>query len=513
MPSDPQLGYSRSGVNGGYIAPETLVYNITNQYTQNNQTTTSNSLEEPEIATGEQDWLFYYVTATNNQGTSERAMSTTLVAGQPYAAPFYEGFPSGVRSNFWGTTQGSADYEISYWNAEGSAEDADGNGGTVYYHHGVPGNHNYFFSGKIDISKTTDPVLEYYYVYRAQKMDVPFNTYIIRNGNDTVLIDSRNPASYSNPEPFKRVRVPLSDFKDTKYIQLLFDGHSGDNFTLIQLDGIAVRNYYAKDLKVPLSSDKQAAADGDTVNFTAKVENCGSETSGVYEARLYDGERLLLIQKGNSLEPDATREHIFPVSVNTLDSKRNLHAEIAYTDDQDLSNNISETLDINISLPVYPAPRALHSITNSSRVQLSWDVPEYESFTLPCDEGAESLTDTSDELGDWTTIDNDGGATIAKMEIGWDNHNVPNGGQPMGFIALNPETHNIPGISILGDVTGWGAHGGNRYFTSFVNADTANDDWLISPELNGEEQTVTMWISGSCRIRQHVPKQYYDIGQ
>jgi hypothetical protein len=105
--------------------------------------------------------------------------------------------------------------------------------------------------------------------------------------------------------------------------------------------------------------------------------------------------------------------------------------------------------------------------------------------TLPITDNFDSYADfTINPSGTWSFVDGDASATY-----GFSGITFPNSGSAMAFIVFNPGT-TTPAL------TGTTAHSGNKMLASFCATTSSNNDWLISPELSGNEAvTITFWAS------------------
>ena len=484
------------GINGGYVDPSSLTYHVYNASNGSTIETSTTSYEITMDTDGDQQWFYFNVSASNAVGTSPATMSNPLVSGTPYALPFYEGFPGGERTHFWGARSVPEENNYSSWYVMGG-DDADGNGGYANFQHGMEGNRTHFFSGKISLAGAENPVLEFFYIYRAEENEKPFNTYVITNGNDTTLVDSREYVLYMHSKPFEKVRVPLSQFKDADYIQLLFDGYTGDVLTLIQIDGIEVRDWAANDLRTALTADHETAVPADVITLTATVENIGSASVSDYNVEFYDGDRLLATLPGSEIVTDQKITYTLQVEASTLQDVYSFSAVAACPVDELPDNNTSNTVEVAVVLPQFPAPDALSATVAGNTASLSWTEPWYTDFAVAAVEGAEACDDLSAELGEWTSLDRDGANTITGITVGWDYFEIEGLGAPMGFVAIDPAAHEIPFINFWDEPTGWEPRDGSKIFVSFASSDTDADDWLISPELTGDAQTVTFSLAAS----------------
>jgi M6 family metalloprotease-like protein len=85
----------------------------------------------------------------------------------------------------------------------------------------------------------------------------------------------------------------------------------------------------------------------------------------------------------------------------------------------------------------------------------------------------EDYEDFSLNVGEWQNLDNDNQETISLL-----NYDYPNQTDPKAFMIFNPNT-TFPYIREID------AYSGNKMAVAFTNStEVANDDWMISPEIN-----------------------------
>jgi len=86
----------------------------------------------------------------------------------------------------------------------------------------------------------------------------------------------------------------------------------------------------------------------------------------------------------------------------------------------------------------------------------------------------ESVNDFSLTFSPWKVIDQDGSPTYTITD-----HTFPNNGEPMAFIAFNPEGV-TPSMSGDAEIQ---PHGGSRFGACFSATSPPNNDWFISPAI------------------------------
>lgn len=454
--------------------------------------------------TGEQHWLAFGVQAANLLGYSEIVQSNGIIAGAHYELPFYEGFANGNLSNFWG----SENYNDRGWGsswAPNTDADADGNNGFIAFGTGggYVGSGAKLFTGKINMHGAETPILEFYYSHRSEneysELGSPLHVKIIKNGADTILVRDIQPIYFwqlDAEKMFSYECVDLAEFKDAEYIQVLFDAeNSGTTYTYI--DAVGVRNLLPNDLSVSLVSPNEATS-GQNLKMTATVKNIGINEAGTYSVSLYDDGRLLETKNNTApLGANAEETFNFSIPVNTLKSVLNLYATVDFDKDQESDNNRSKDVAVTVTLPIYPKPENVEAVMNNGLVSLTWQSPEYSEFSVPTIEDVENYEPyVVNTFGQWTTIDRDGLPTHDDVYAGDDHVIYDAAGQPTSWLVFNPVVRNYSTIDWMGNSNGWQPVSGNQFFAAVAVANGTSDDWLISPELTGEEQSISFYEHG-----------------
>lgn len=483
------------GKNGGWIDASSLVYavkdNSNNVKAYDSPETTLTDYLNNEA---DQSLLQYAVFAGNAQGYGESTVSNTIVKGKSYEMPWQESFNDGSYHSFWNTVK--EPHQFASW-VLNSGKDADGTNGQLAFNAGNEGEEAVAYTGKVDISEAATPVLEFYYWYLAKSGDKPLDVKLYKDSNDTITLASIKYDQPSAGRKFKFMRIPLSEYTNSDYIQIGFHGVSSDAITTAAIDGLKIREWFNHDLHVSASLPSSAKA-GDSIVVAATVKNVGAQKAEDYDMELWSGGQLVATQPGMAIEPDSVASVSFKVKIGTLSENPEYVVVANYADDDDTENNASDTLAVVVELPSYPAPSALQGTRRNGIVELSWQEPDYADFSLPTADGAEQYTSFAiSDLGDWTLRDNDGLNTKDNVKVAqYYGIDFDHEGEPMSFIVMDPAKCGARYTDFMGRDTGWKPYEGEKYFASFGNLDGANDDWLISPELTGDAQTLTFAVHG-----------------
>ena len=480
------------GVNGGYVDSAHLVYGIKDNTGNVLTATAEGTSYQTDMETdGEQAYLMYAVFAGNSKGYSTSGISNAIIKGASYELPFNETFDDDSQGYFWGSTAPEDSY--SSWSTKGGCARLDG---------GRTGSEARLFSGKIDLSGAENPVLEFYYWYRSNGSKEPLCVDIISDGKDTTTVLKLESTSYTYAKDYQLVRVPISQFKGKKYVQVSFNCKSGDNYTLASIDDIRVRDYYDYDLTASVSAPTEAKA-GESIDITAKIKNVGKNLATNYVVKLYEGENIVDTQDGIDVKADSTATYTFRQTVGPLKDSLDYKVVVSYDLDGDLTNNESEIAKVGVSLSEYPTPGTLSATESGHGIDLAWTPADYVNYTLTTVDGAEDYAEFADDkIGEWITLDEDGLDILSKIRVDRvDTYPVsfPQLGKKASFIVMNPVSADAQLTNFMGDPTGWQPASGKQYFASFGSDEGASDDWLISPELNGEAQTISFKIHGYKR--------------
>ena len=168
-----------------------------------------------------------------------------------------------------------------------------------------------------------------------------------------------------------------------------------------------------------------------------------------------------------------------------------------YANDERTQNNGAMATIRVFSTELLPAP-TLQGERQANGITLAWTDPKGHVT-----DGAEDYVAFSyDNLGAWLTYDGDKGYT--QKANNWNSSiEYANWNTPKAFIVMDPVK---AGFDLAQGGEKFYAHSGNQYFAAWWTAvpddseagghQVANDDWMISPSLNGNAQTVRFWAKG-----------------
>ena len=479
------------GVNGGWFDASAVTYRIVRSDGQvvaescADTEFTDSSFSAP--ASG-QDAVWYLVTPYVGTVKGAYAQSELLLMGTPYAAPLSETFANADMKFYpWISQSTNA---INYaWTLDNmgynpSASDQNGDRGLATFHSvGEPeGTISYFYSPKFDISSLENPVLSFY-LYHAEGEGDGSMELVISDGTDSfVPLEGSEKILRNSTSGWKRYSVSLEAYKNFPCIRIGFKG-TGDGVADIYLDNVSIESQLMTDLAITALGVPSRIAAGEDVKGVATVLNAGINRvdNATLNIRGISDNSLRSIEVP-ALESGEEARINFTLNASTA-GLLNFSAELAADGDDNSANNRMEGT-VTVVTPVVNAPSNLQGEISNGMVSLSWtapgdkgavtdDVEDYEDFAI-------------DGIGEWTMWDGDYDVTYM---INTSYGDYPNSTARKAFQVCNAD---LLGINIWDEGK---PHSGKKMFMALSSYIYVNNDWLISPELNGREQ----WLSFYAR--------------
>ncbi len=339
------------------------------------------------------------------------------------------------------------------------------------------------------------------------------------NTTATVAEGGRDTGLYEiNTETGEATLIGKTDFKD---VILEYDDYgnitdSKENiYGKMQMTGIYVEGAFtkaAKDLRTYFAETPVQMKNGEpgSNNVTVTVKNIGLEKvlAKNYVVKFYaDGQLVGTIDRDgdgtneenctDNLEAGKAIQLTFTYNASTTPGNHVLKVEVEYADDEQLRNNSAEASVRVLTDKMLPQVK-LEGVQNGNGLDLSWQNPNGRIV-----EGAEDFVPfTYSGLGEWTMYDGDKAYPQTPQNF---NSSIAfaNSGKPKAFIVFDPIKAGFD-LAVGGEK--FAPYAGKQYFASFWSAvpdnsdagghQVANDDWIISPELSGEAQTISFMAKG-----------------
>ena len=514
---------TEEGANGGYVDPaniKTLVWSVANGYLNEVLDTLVNttSYDIPyNTSEGKHD-LAHWVLQNLNRAGKSSTVAVALPVGTPYTLPFVESAAGGKPTNdWWIGRQGGTTYN-NMW-AYVTDDAADGDGGSFVYkgtEDAIIGSMN---SYKIDLGTAANPTLVFSFNVKNSTQDTRGKLQVevqTIDGNATLVYASDE---FVSDEPWTRHTVDLSPYAG-KVIFVNFYVYCQDQPVTVGLDDIRIQETYAHDLAVGLSAP-ESVIKGQSIPATIKVTNEGRSSENAFTVRLYaDDAEVETIDVTDELGSFCDTTFVVSVPTSALPANKTekvLKAKVILDADQQSLNN-EATATVATMKSELPMPENLAAADAHPHVRLSWDAPSVTSvaFTEDFESYAPFAVDASGRTasslgGGWTTIDGQAGKTPAVC-LGqfWNDYTYPGQGKPGSFTIFNADAVVAGTFSANAFMHG---HNDSYQFAAMPyevagNSYADGDNYLVSPALTGEAQTVSFYAKNASDGGADYPERF-----
>ena len=490
------------GANGGYIDASSLKYTIGNlngSSLRSTVVTTNAYSEQLTMKEGEQKLAWYTITPETTQGKGEESSSDTVFVGKPYALPYLESFAKqNLQRGPWCPNYSDlAKWDIMQYGTYADPEDADH--GLIAFSTITPGAKAELIGPKLTLQGSNHPILKFA-LYQMKRSTHTLNVQLITPDGKRHTLGSyvpNNTEAEGNEGEWAEETLALDDYKQYDYVQLVFHGIGGmaeDLASIVPLyvDNIRITDPLNGNLALTtFSTTKTKVEVGEDVPFKVTIENKGTDAAEGYTVKLYRNGNCVRTQKGETLKAGRWTD-ITLKDVPNADAKQSsiYTAEVEWDSDENASDNVSKNVVVTVlpGKPYIEAAFAQQSATNG--VTLSWSEPQNITAGTTVETVTEDfesyLPFTIEHFGEWTLYDGDKHSTTGIQDgngyfVQYDNVEAP-----MAYQVFNPSAAGINEFYFP-------THSGKQVAATFtVGRNTANDDWLISPEVDGA-QTIKFW--------------------
>ena len=492
-----------NAVNGGYFNPETLSYTITD-LSSGEVATVTGTTYTIALEKGAQKIYEYSIAPVSEAGTGASADFNRVIMGNAITTDYSESFAGAVASSPWyqDSDEHAFDWivdnpekeEYSDPNVKGYtiyAQDKDGGDLIVKSKYAYEYETSRYCSPIFSLSQFANPVLTFYQI-NGPKENLKVQVRTI--GGEWQDVAEPVWETGIDGTQWSRCSVPLANLKEGE-IQLSFLAYGGVN--PMHIDNITIaESAYSCDLAVrSLKASPRRANVGETTTFTADLRNFGGQGETSYDVVLYRNGKEVDRKAGSELAATAITTVDFQY-VSTLDDamladKSEWTAKVELSDDQNADNDTSAAVVWSTRPNNVPDVTDLVAESDKHNVSLNWTAgvsrnastkgemqfvtDDFEQYTPFAIEG----------VGSWTFVDKDGantwGSKYPKRE---------HVGEPLSFMVFNTVEGGVETETNQDNI--FFAHSGKQYLMGFSNEvyGTANNDWLITPRLDGRSHTV-----------------------
>lgn len=427
-----------------------------------------------------------FVNAKNAYGESSYIPLPSYIQGKPYDIPFFASVKNymfyGILWTAWGT--GKSDFELS-------TTSVDNDGGSFYLMSQNKEDIAYLGSGKICLGGVDAPKLMFH--HKAAEGS---------NAKITVEVETPDGVShvagvidYANlpADQWNASGIDLSPWANEPFITFDF-AVQAEAYKDLYIDRLFVRDTQSDDLNAEIEAP-ETVLKGGTVKVSVRVNNFGENAAKNYKVNLYANDELVESKKiSEELRAYGFTDVVFDFQSNKLDQNEavELKAEINYPYDLNEDDNVVST-NVKYLTSDKPKPESAEAVATEEGVSLTWTPVSTDSETKT--EGFENASSWSqDNFGEFTSEAVNAGTTGGVFE----KYKFPNQGSNYGFMLFDP-TNGWLTESQLKQVPDFKAHDGDKYLAALYRVneegyDVAQNNWLYSPALSGDQQEVTFWV-------------------
>lgn len=485
-----------TGVHGGYVDPDLLTYTVcaaTGEAVDSGLTARQWTYDmDLDQRSGVE---YYFVQAQSVGGKGIQASSNYFVVGQAATLPYAESFANGGTTKTLWWTYGNISYNAFSFSNDGSDEDD----GSAYWFSVADHAYAYLNSGKITVRGALRPVLTFdYYVTPGSSMR--FSAIADCNQNEADTLATYDFATIGGEKGWRKAVIFLGDKeKAADYFVLKFLAEADNDGTYLYLDNIALRDMPTRDLEASMVAPFTVTA-GDSIMADVTVANRGFEDITTATVDLY-ADQTVVCSKALPAIPSGHQTDLRLVYAPQMavQGTVKLYAVVNSEGDDDQDNNTTSPLEVTIQRPTYPAVTDLTAKDNDRDIELSWTAPATTKHLVT--DNFDTYSPWSiDHIGPWAVVDGDTMATNAYTCM-----HYPNIGAKMAYIVFNNQYGTM--LDEQRDI--FTARSGSQALAAFA---TVHDytmtvptaDWLITPELSGEAQTVSFWAKSFTDYKEDI---------
>ena len=434
------------------------------------------------VPEGSQAFCSFRVSATNKAGEGSVSRQTETAAyGKADTLPYKESFSKLSFDKLW--LHSTDDYSDASWSFLAASETpaatpADGDGGMLGFYGESLGEEANITSAKIYLGEGNNPQLTLWYFAQNKREGKDQLDILVDDGSGYTKIASFTPRD-AQVDGWTKALVKLNAYAG-KTIRLRLRGESFRTENFLLIDDVELTNI-GTDLEALQLFAPSAVPVSQTFTVECPVRNNGGNKVAAYTVKLLLDGQAVAQDNGTDLASTATAIHKFTLAPDaSWPETVAISFTVECTGDEVPANDKSAEHALSIiqnTFPTVSGLKATYTDDTKQAVKLTWTEPD--PTTLPTEEFTENFEFFTpfeiDPTGDWTFVDKDGDITFGSQSYPFAGQN-----DPKAFVVLNADHFNST----------YTAHSGKLYMAAYSAANRQSDDWMISPELTGDAQTI-----------------------
>ncbi len=514
-------------VNGGYVDYSAITYRV-ERISESSGVVAEGISETSYIdnipVTEGQVNASYTITPLYNGNEGEAVQSNSVVTGKPLDLPYKASFAWGELENW---TQDGEVHDFDFyatgdiyddWSGEPLIEAPDYDGGFLVAEsqYADYDTHSRLVSPMLNLNSVSVPTMKFMFHYgRSAWYDPEWDGEIDDNIQVQVSFDGGEWQDVENAQFF------LNEMTDQWVeCEVILPKNVDANFANIGLLASALsdqmgarRDLYVDNIRIGEASvendlavtaftiDPKRVNVGENFEMKYDIMNRGSQDAPDFTVNIYRDGELYQSVNGQNLNAGASVTGTATYTATVADAEMesiDWQVEVVWADDLMPENNISATIATSVRPNELPAPEYLSATSSEGNVTLMWDACE---SVEPAQGEMEYVTDdfesyrpfSIDGVGDWTLYDGDQATTLVtpRIPVTYENQ-----GAPMAFQVFNTTETQVWVDDNMDNA--FMPHSGEQYMAApSVDYPYENDDWLITPRLDGRAQTIKFWAKAA----------------
>ena len=463
-------------------------------------TTTSYTLQA--VDADEQDFVQYAVFAVTNGGETG-AVTDMIAVGKPYTS-FSMTSEEDLDEYLLGVnTAGGAKWSIADNSKYSDVDDFDGTDMYLIMEGNYANQYASLFTGKIDLSAIENPGMTFYTMAIAETYEnlLTVDVTDCATGEVTTVL---NTTDYKSAMEWEKIMIDLAAFSQ-KTVTITLTG-TIKTHKLVLIDAWKVGSLLGNDLEISDITAPATVNAGEDYSVDVTVSNEGVNNATDFTVTLYADGAKLAEETVEALASGVNTTVSFEATMSPIATEPvEFYAVVTYTADENTENNTSETIEVAPKQSKLPKVTDLAGESGAEGVELTWSEPDLANVAPdPVLVDVEDGEAWAEEYAGWTFVDVDGA--------------VSGGFEGLDIPAVDPEGDKTTSFFVF-DESGdefsasFAAHSGHKYLASmFLYDGSQADDWAISPELSGDEQTISFWAKSYSAQYSETIEMYYSTG-
>ncbi len=433
---------------------------------------------------GTQKRRYWIVVPVNLAGTGAYTMAAHYT-GKPHDLPFEEHVTAtGFTYSTWLYDVSSPKYVI----LDLSEESSDGdNLALKFYNTSSDSQWGKLCAGKIALAGAENPKMEFDVKNVEGTNNVRVNI-ITPDGESTAM------AAFAPTGSYETESVDLSQFANERYVMFeVFTDFTAEG--TVYFDNFRIRDVKSHDLAIEMDAPKTARVGICDTDVRLMVKNEGENDASDFSLKLYADDKLIGEEHvTTAVQAKNQSEYSFaiPFACVKKTGMVGLRAEVDYAADQNEANNAVEGI-VSVVESDLPKPENLVAQETTDGLNLAWDEPvivtksvveDFEDQSVFPEFGFGALRNQYGAFGSWTVYDGDN-----MTNYGFNSYSFPGNGNVSAWQVFRPESISA---TFLDEWNNYVPYSGDQYLVAWCPNDGSQaDNWLISPLVSDEAQTIT----------------------